>query len=172
MGSVRFQQRKISWRLLPSAARVRPAPVAVHNFPSVRCAPLTCANDLTPCRDGLAFWLRFRSRSNFVKTPGPYGYAGVVVHRSTIVTLPVLLQGRAELRKHNILHTRRQLRAWKLIGIRALLSLWYRALRRLTYYELSVIRESVAVYFLQVIQSLKKFENQLNFFLWVQRIFR
>jgi hypothetical protein len=55
MGSVRFQQRKISWRLLPSAARVRPAPAAAHNFPSVRCAPLACANDLTPCRDGLAF---------------------------------------------------------------------------------------------------------------------
>jgi hypothetical protein len=55
MGSVRFQQRKISWRLLPSAARVRPAPAAAHNFPSLRCAPLACANDLTPCRDGLAF---------------------------------------------------------------------------------------------------------------------
>ncbi|MEQ1559502.1 MAG: hypothetical protein ABL933_11270, partial [Methyloglobulus sp.] len=28
------------------------------------------------------------SRSNSVNTPGPYGYAGVVVHRSTRVTLP------------------------------------------------------------------------------------
>ena len=28
MGAVRFQQRKICWRLLPSAARVRPAPAA------------------------------------------------------------------------------------------------------------------------------------------------
>ncbi|MEQ1740696.1 MAG: hypothetical protein ABL884_12415, partial [Methyloglobulus sp.] len=29
-----------------------------------------------------------RSRSNSVNTPGPYGYAGGVVHRSTSVTLP------------------------------------------------------------------------------------
>jgi len=50
-----FSGEKFSWRLLPSAARVRPAPAAAHNSPSVRCAPLACANDLTPCRDGLAF---------------------------------------------------------------------------------------------------------------------
>ena len=50
-----FSDEKFSWRLLPSAARVRPVPAAAHNFPSVRCAPLACANDLTPCRDGLAF---------------------------------------------------------------------------------------------------------------------
>ena len=50
-----FSGEKFSWRLLPSAARVRPAPAAAHNFPSVRCTPLACANDFTPCRDGLAF---------------------------------------------------------------------------------------------------------------------
>jgi hypothetical protein len=50
-----FSGEKFSWRLLPSAARVRPAPAAAYNSPSVRCAPLACANDLTPCRDGLAF---------------------------------------------------------------------------------------------------------------------
>jgi hypothetical protein len=45
----------MTWRLLPSAARVRPAPAAAHNSPSVRCAPLAFANDLTPCRDALHF---------------------------------------------------------------------------------------------------------------------
>ncbi|ASF47295.1 tetratricopeptide repeat protein [Methylovulum psychrotolerans] len=49
-----FSGEKFSWRLLPSAARLRPAPAAIHNSPSVRCAPLACANDLTPFRDGLA----------------------------------------------------------------------------------------------------------------------
>ena len=41
-----FSGEKFSWRLLPSAARVRPAPAAAYNSPSVRCAPLACANDL------------------------------------------------------------------------------------------------------------------------------
>ena len=58
MGSVRFQQRKICWRLLPSAARVRPASAAAHNSPSVRCTPLAYANDLTPCRMALPLRLR------------------------------------------------------------------------------------------------------------------
>jgi len=91
MGSIDFSSEKFSWRLLPSAARVRPASAAAHNSPSVRCAPLACANDLTPCRMALHFDYA-SAPLNFVKTPGPYGYAGVVVHRSTTVTLPVLLQ--------------------------------------------------------------------------------
>ena len=45
-----FSGEKLSWRLLPSAARVRPASAAAHNSPSVRCTPLAYANDLTPCR--------------------------------------------------------------------------------------------------------------------------
>jgi len=49
------QAAKITRPPMPSAARVRPAPAAVHNSPPVRCAPLAYANDLTPCRDGLAY---------------------------------------------------------------------------------------------------------------------
>ena len=45
----------MTWRLLPSVARVRPASAAAHNSPSVRCALRACANDLTPCRDALHF---------------------------------------------------------------------------------------------------------------------
>ncbi|MDD5277746.1 MAG: hypothetical protein PHR16_16915 [Methylovulum sp.] len=55
MGSVRFQRRKICWRLLPSVARVRPVSAAARNSPTVRCAPLATPNDLTPCRDALHF---------------------------------------------------------------------------------------------------------------------
>ncbi|MDD5274580.1 MAG: hypothetical protein PHR16_00675 [Methylovulum sp.] len=55
MGSVRFQRRKICWRLLPSAARVRPVSAAARNSPTVRCAPLATPNDLTSCRDALHF---------------------------------------------------------------------------------------------------------------------
>jgi hypothetical protein len=43
-------------------------------------------------------------RSNFVKTPGPQGYAGVVVNRSTTVTHPVLLQG-TQLSRINLVET-------------------------------------------------------------------
>jgi hypothetical protein len=50
-----FSGEKLSWRLLPSAARVRPASAAAHNSPSVRCSPLACANHLTPCRMALHF---------------------------------------------------------------------------------------------------------------------
>ncbi|MBM4208833.1 MAG: hypothetical protein FJ190_12870 [Gammaproteobacteria bacterium] len=39
----------------------------------------------------LHFDYALRLRSNSVKTPGLYGYAGVVVHRSTSGILPVLL---------------------------------------------------------------------------------
>gem|GEM_PF-2412163 len=38
--------------------------------------------DLTPCRMALHFDYALRLRSNSVKTPGLYSYAGVVVHRS------------------------------------------------------------------------------------------
>jgi len=60
----------MTWRLLPSAARVRPAPTAVHNSPSVRCTPLACANDLTPCRDALHFVYASATATTPSKRPG------------------------------------------------------------------------------------------------------
>ena len=76
MGSVRFQQRKICWRLLPSAARVRPAPAAAHNSPSVRCEPLAYANDLTPCRMALHFDYASAAAPTSSKRPAPTATRG------------------------------------------------------------------------------------------------
>ena len=76
MGSVRFQQRKICWRLLPSAARVRPASAAAHNSPSVRCTPLAYANDLTPCRMALHFDYASAAAPTSSKRPAPKAMRG------------------------------------------------------------------------------------------------
>ena len=76
MGSVRFQQRKICWRLLPSAARVRPASAAAHNSPSVRCTPLAYANDLTPCRMALHFDYASAAAPTSSKRPAPTATRG------------------------------------------------------------------------------------------------
>ena len=76
MGSVRFQQRKICWRLLPSAARVRPASAAAHNSPSVRCTPLAYANDLTPCRMALHFDYASAIAPTSSKRPAPTATRG------------------------------------------------------------------------------------------------
>ena len=76
MGFVRFQQRKICWRLLPSAARVRPASAAAHNSPSVRCTPLAYANDLTPCRMALHFDYASAAAPTSSKRPAPTATRG------------------------------------------------------------------------------------------------
>ena len=73
---------------LPSAARVRPASATACTS---RCA-MAPTNDLTPCRMPGVFAppaLPRRLRQN----TRPYGYAGVVVHRSSAIapSLPVLL---------------------------------------------------------------------------------
>ena len=76
MGSVRFQQRKICWRLLPSEARVRPASAAAHNSPSVRCTPQAYANDLTPCRMTLHFDYASAAAPTSSKRPAPTATRG------------------------------------------------------------------------------------------------
>jgi len=83
MGSNPISAAKNDVASLPSAACVRPATAqnTKHRLPP--CFVFwPCANDLTPCRMALHFDYALRLRSNSVKTPGLYGYAGVVVHRS------------------------------------------------------------------------------------------
>ena len=84
-----FSGEKLSWRLLPSAARVRPASAAAHNSPSVRCTPLAYANDLTPCRMALHFDYASAAAPTSSKRPAPTATRG---SSSTRVTLPVLLR--------------------------------------------------------------------------------
>ena len=67
---------------LPSAARVRPASAPFPSFAALRTPTGATTNDLTPCRMPLVLSppplaLRFRQNKR------PYGYAGVVVHRSS-----------------------------------------------------------------------------------------
>ena len=72
-----------NWRqALPSAARVRPASAPFPSFASLRTPTGATTNDLTPCRMPLVLSappLALRLRQN----KRPYGYAGVVVHRSS-----------------------------------------------------------------------------------------
>ena len=72
-----------NWRhSLPSAARVRPASAPFPSFASLRTPTGATTNDLTPCRTPLVLSpppLALRLRQN----KRPYGYAGVVVHRSS-----------------------------------------------------------------------------------------
>ena len=71
-----FSGEKLSWRLLPSAARVRPASAAAHNSPSVRCTPLAYANDLTPCRMALHFDYASAAAPTSSKRPAPTATRG------------------------------------------------------------------------------------------------
>ena len=71
-----FSGEKLSWRLLPSAARVRPASAAAHNSPSVRCTPLAYANDLTPCRMALHFDYASAAAPTSSKRPAPTATQG------------------------------------------------------------------------------------------------
>ena len=71
-----FSGEKLSWRLLPSAARVRPASAAAHNSPSVRCTPLAYANDLTPCRIALHFDYASAAAPTSSKRPAPTATRG------------------------------------------------------------------------------------------------
>ena len=72
-----------NWRhSLPSAARVRPASAPFPSFAALRTPTGATTNDLTPCRMPLVLSpppLALRLRQN----KRPYGYAGVVVHRSS-----------------------------------------------------------------------------------------
>ena len=72
-----------NWRhSLPSAARVRPASAPFPYSASLRTPTGATTNDLTPCRMPLVLSpppLTLRLRQN----KRPYGYAGVVVHRSS-----------------------------------------------------------------------------------------
>ncbi len=61
---------------MPSAARVRPATAAMHNSLSVRCAPLACANDLTPCRMPLHFDSASARATTPSKRPAPTATRG------------------------------------------------------------------------------------------------
>jgi len=87
MGSVRFRAQTIGRRPLPSAARVRPGAHSARRQDS--------RNDLTPCRIGLAFHLRRRSRAALRPNARPYAYPGGVALRSSLSLprFPVLLQG-------------------------------------------------------------------------------
>ena len=71
MGSVRFQQRKMTWRLLPSAAPIRPASVPLRHIIvySMRLRS-TPTNGFTPCRDALYFASACAIRADSGKTPG------------------------------------------------------------------------------------------------------
>jgi len=71
-----FSGEKLSWRLLPSAARVRPTSAAAHNSPSVRCTPLAYANDLTPCRMALHFDYASAAAPTSSKRPAPTATRG------------------------------------------------------------------------------------------------
>ena len=71
-----FSGEKLSWRLLPSAARIRPASAAAHNSPSVRCTPLAYANDLTPCRMALHFDYASAAAPTSSKRPAPTATRG------------------------------------------------------------------------------------------------
>ena len=71
-----FSGEKLSWRLLPSAVRVRPASAAAHNSPPVRCTPLAYANDLTPCRMALHFDYASAAAPTSSKRPAPTATQG------------------------------------------------------------------------------------------------
>ncbi len=71
MGSIRFQQRKICWRLWPPAAPIRPASVPLrHIFVYSMRLRSTSTNGLTPCRDALYFAYACPTRADSGKTPG------------------------------------------------------------------------------------------------------
>ena len=74
MGSVRFQQRKMTWRLLPSAAPIRPASVPLRHIIvySMRLRS-TPTNGFTPCRDALYFASACAIRADSGKIPGATG---------------------------------------------------------------------------------------------------
>jgi len=66
----------------------------------LRYIEATCyRNDLTPCRMALYFDYASARAPTPSKHPASTATRGVVVHRSTYVTLPVLLRSKAESRK-------------------------------------------------------------------------
>lgn len=83
MGSVRFQERKIGDEYCLRLPAFVLRPPRLRHSPSVRGCDMATTNDLTPCRMPCVLsspTLSLRLRQN----TRPYGYAGVVVHRSAL----------------------------------------------------------------------------------------